>query len=319
MTVLTAGRKQAQARQPPGAAGRDAPLALGRRRLFWPFVIPALLFLAVFYLGPLLFGLWTSFHSWDGYAAMEWNGLGSYRALVDDPYFRTSMVNTFKILVLVGLAVFVLAFALTMVLREMAGKRFVRAVIFFPHIVNAMVFGVLAGFLFNPGGLVNSALAGLGVDDPPKWLGSGNVFLLIMATMVCTSTGFYVAIIMAAVDNIPGYLYEDAELAGAGAFRRFWHITLPLSWDVVTVCAVLWTISSVKVFELVLVFGGTFTTSAPPIETWTSALYIYRNAFTGSDVPQFGTVCAAGITSLLLVAVFTALLRRLMRRDPVEY
>ncbi|WP_326808950.1 sugar ABC transporter permease [Streptomyces sp. NBC_01186] len=317
MAVLTAGRREHG--PPVRGAARDTPLAIKRRRLFWPFVAPSLTFLAVFYIGPLLFGIWTSFHKWDGYSAMEWNGLGSYRTLVDDPFFRTSMLNTFKILVFVGVAVFVLAFALTMVLREMAGRRFVRAVIFFPHIVNAMVFGVLAGFLFNPGGLVNSALSWLGVDDPPKWLGSDNVFLLIMATMVCTSTGFYVAILMAAVDNIPAYLYEDAELAGAGAFRKFWHITLPLSWDVVTVCAVLWTISSVKVFELVLVFGGTFTTSGPPIETWTSALYIYRNAFTGDHIPQFGVVCAAGITSLVLVAVFTALLRRLMRRDPVEF
>lgn len=317
MAVLTAGRREREG--PALSRNRETPLAIKRRRLFWPFVVPALVFLTVFYVGPLLFGIWTSFHRWDGFSPMEWNGLGSYRALVDDPFFRTSMLNTFKILVFVGVAVFVLAFALTMVLREMAGKKFVRAVIFFPHIVNAMVFGVLAGFLFNPGGLVNSALAALGVDDPPKWLGSDNIFPLIMATMVCASTGFYVAIIMAAVDNIPAYLYEDAELAGAGAFRKFWHITLPLSWDVVSVCAVLWTISSVKVFELVLVFGGTFTTNGPPIETWTSALYIYRNAFTGSDIPQFGVVCAAGITSLVLVAVFTVLLRRLMRRDPVEF
>ena len=123
-------------------AARDTPLAIKRRRLFWPFVAPSLTFLAVFYIGPLLFGIWTSLHKWDGYSAMEWNGLGSYRTLVDDPFFRTSMLNTFKILVFVGVAVFVLAFALTMVLREMAGRRFVRAVIFFPHIVNAMVFGV---------------------------------------------------------------------------------------------------------------------------------------------------------------------------------
>ncbi|WP_149562901.1 carbohydrate ABC transporter permease [Streptomyces cacaoi] len=320
MAVLTAGtRRSAPSSLPEAAQPRDTPLARRRRRLFWPFVAPALAFLTVFYLGPLLFGIWTSFHRWDGYAPMEWNGLGSYRALLSDPFFRTSMLNTFKILVFVGVAVFVIAFALTMVLRDMAGKKFVRAVIFFPHIVNAMVFGVLAGFMFNPNGLVNTALSALGVDDPPKWLGSDTIFPLIMATMVCTSTGFYVAILMAAVDNIPHYLYEDAELAGAGAFRKFWHITLPLSWDVVGVCAVLWTISSVKVFELVLVFGGTSTTSGPSIETWTSALYIYRNAFTGTDIPQFGTVCAAGIVSLVLVAVFTVLLRRLMRRDPVEF
>ncbi|MEV7566434.1 carbohydrate ABC transporter permease [Streptomyces tanashiensis] len=317
MAVLTAGHGKSVA--PIADSGRGAPLAVRRRRLFWPFVAPAAFGLVVFYIGPLLFGVWTSFHRWDGLTPMTWRGLGNYRALIDDPFFRTSMANTFEILAYVGVVMFVLSFALTMVLREMRGRKFVRAVIFFPHIVNAMVFGVLAGFLFNPSGLANTALAAVGVDDPPKWLAVDNVFTLIMATMVFTTTGFYVTIIMASVDNIPLYLYEDAELAGAGAFRKFWHITLPLSWDVISVCAVLWTISSVKVFELVLVFGGSLTGSGPPVETWTGALYIYRNAFTGDRVPQFGVVCAAGVTSLVLVAAFTLLLRRLMRRDPIEY
>ncbi|MFI1979344.1 carbohydrate ABC transporter permease [Streptomyces wedmorensis] len=317
MAILTAGRGSSVT--PAAASGRGTPLAVRRRRLFWPFVAPAAIGLVVFYIAPLIFGVWTSFHRWDGFTPMTWRGVGNYRALLDDPFFRTSMANTFEILAYVGVVMFVLSFALTMVLREMRGKRFVRAVIFFPHIVNAMVFGVLAGFLFNPNGLANSALSALGVDEPPKWLAVDNVFTLIMATMVFTTTGFYVTIIMASVDNIPPYLYEDAELAGAGAFRKFWHITLPLSWDVISVCAVLWTISSVKVFELVLVFGGSLTGSGPPVETWTSALYIYRNAFTGDRIPQFGVVCAAGVTSLVLVAAFTLLLRRLMRRDPIEY
>lgn len=317
MAILTAGRNTSVT--PAADSGRGTPLAVRRRRLFWPFVAPAAIGLVVFYIAPLIFGVWTGFHRWDGFTPMTWRGVGNYRALLDDPFFRTSMVNTFEILAYVGVVMFVLSFALTMVLREMRGKKFVRAVIFFPHIVNAMVFGVLAGFLFNPNGLANSALSALGVDEPPKWLAVDNVFTLIMATMVFTTTGFYVTIIMASVDNIPPYLYEDAELAGAGAFRKFWHITLPLSWDVISVCAVLWTISSVKVFELVLVFGGSLTGSGPPVETWTSALYIYRNAFSGDRIPQFGVVCAAGVTSLVLVAAFTLLLRRLMRRDPIEY
>ncbi|MFE6755492.1 carbohydrate ABC transporter permease [Streptomyces sp. NPDC057684] len=195
MAVLTAGRGRTAI--PAAGNGRGTPLAVRRRRLFWPFVAPALACLVLFYLGPLLFGVWTSLHRWDGFTPMTWRGLGNYRALLDDPFFRTSMTNTFTILICVGVIMFVLSFALTMVLRDMRGKKFVRAVIFFPHIVNAMVFGVLAGFLFNPNGLANAALAAIGIDDPPKWLSVDNVFMLILATMVFTTTGFYVTIIMA--------------------------------------------------------------------------------------------------------------------------
>ncbi|GAA0913961.1 sugar ABC transporter permease [Nonomuraea longicatena] len=297
---------------------RLGPLERQRRRLFWPFVLPALICYGALFLVPIGYAAWTSLYQWDGMGEMRWRGLGNYAVLLEDPTFATSTLNTLKILVIGGLVTFLISFLLTLVLREMRAKLFARSVLFFPNLVNAMVFGAVAGFVFSPDGPVNTVLGWAGVETPPKWLAVDNVFPLIVATLVWTATGYYTTIIMAAVDQIPPYLYEAAELEGASPWQRLRNITIPLSWDVITVCAVLWTVSSVKVFELILLFGGG-NSGNPPTQTWTTAMYVYTSAFPNSSVPKMGLASAAALVSLAMVGLFTLLLRRIMRRDPIQY
>ncbi|WP_086829308.1 carbohydrate ABC transporter permease [Streptomyces sp. NRRL B-24572] len=289
-----------------------------QRRTFWPFTAPALLVYGVLFLAPVGYAIWTSLYKWDGMGPMEWRGLDNYRLLFQDPFFRTSLANTLVLMFVGGIVTFAISLALTLVLREMQGRLFARSVLFFPCLVNGMVFGIAAGFLFSPDGPVNQVLALVGVDTPPKWLSTDNLMPLILGTLIWTATGYYTSIIMAAVDQIPQYLYEAAELDGAGPFQRFRHITLPGAWDVISVCAVLWTVSSVKIFELILLFGGS-SSAYPPAESWNTAVYVYTEAFPQATTPRLGIATAAAITSLLMVTVVTLVMRRLMRREPLEY
>ncbi|MEY9874592.1 ABC-type sugar transport system permease subunit [Streptacidiphilus sp. MAP12-33] len=301
----------------PGKGG-VGPLERQRRRTFWPFTAPALTVYAVLFLAPVGFAMYTSLFRWDGMSPMQWRGLSNYVLLFENPYFRTAMLNTLELMLVGGSITFLISFALTLVLREMRARLFARSVLFFPSLVNGMVFGIAAGFLFSPSGPVNQALEFLGVTTPPKWLSTDNLLPMILGTLVWTATGYYTSIIMAAVDQIPGYLYEAAELDGANAFQRFRHVTLPCAWDVISVCAVLWTVSSVKIFELILLFGGS-TNRFPPVNSWNTALFVYAEAFPQGTVPRLGTATAAALISLAMVTLVTVLLRRLMRRDPIEY
>ncbi|MFJ9381142.1 carbohydrate ABC transporter permease [Streptomyces sp. NPDC101455] len=287
--------------------------------MFWPFAAPALVVYAVLFLAPIAYSAWTSLYRWDGMGPKQWRGLKNYQILFEDPFFRSSLANTLKILFIGGTCTFAISFALTLALREMQGRLFARSVLFFPCLVNAMVFGILAGFLFSPDGPINQILHLVGITMPPKWLSTDNLFPMIVGTLVWTATGYYTAIIMAAVDQIPTYLYEAAELDGANAFQRFRHITLPMAWDVISVCAVLWTVSSVKIFELILVYGGSSTGQAPPVQTWNTALYVYEEAFPAQSTPALGMATAAALVSLVMVGLFTLILRRIMRRTAVEY
>lgn len=317
--VLTATPSRRVSRREGAAHRPHSALDRARRKLYWPFVVPALLLYLAFMIAPSIAALWISFHRWDGITEMQWRGLDNYTALLSDSTFRTALVNTLIILVVAGGAIFVISFGLTMVVREMRGRTFVRSVLFFPHIVSAIVLSIVWGFLFQYNGVVNSALDALFGTDPIPWLDSSNLFAMILIGTVWISTGLYVTIILAGVDRIPPYFYEDAILAGANAFQRLRHVTLPLSWDVITVAAIFWTISSLKIFEFIYAFGGT-TADVPSPDVWNSALFVYAESFGGrSPSYLFGYASASAIFMLALFTVLVVVLRRLLRRDPVEF
>lgn len=293
------------------------PVSARRRKLFWPFVLPTLVLYATILLGPLLYTAYLSLYRWQGIGPRTFRGLGNYRQLVGDPAFRVAFTNTFIITIGVGLTVFVLSFALTLVLRDMAGRRFVRSMLFVPNIIAPIVLSILWGFIFRSDGLVNSALASIGLTGP-NWLGPNGQFWMICVALVWIYTGFYVTILMAAVDGIPAYYYEDALLAGANAFQRLWHVTLPLSWDVISAAALLWTVSSIKIFEFIYAFAGP-AGYMPPVNTWNSALFVYGQTFGGRlAVLQFGYASAAALAMLIPVGLLVLLLFRLGRRESVQ-
>ncbi|MBN8425175.1 sugar ABC transporter permease [Microbacterium esteraromaticum] len=299
--------------------GGGSTIDRARRRLLVPFVGPAFALYTILFVVPSLYAIWISFNKWAGAGPMEFVGFGNYVRLFSDKLFLRSFGNTLLLLFVVGLAIFVIAFALTLVLRDMTGRKIARSVIFFPHLVNAMIFGVLAGFVFNPGGLVNTLLGAFGVSDPPAWLAQDNLFPLIMVMMTWITTGYFTTILMAGVDRIPPYYYEDCALAGANAWQRLRYVILPLTWDVFGTCAVLWTISSVKIFEIIWIFGGSTGQGMPPTQTWTTAVYTYVTAFSGESVPAYGAASASAVLSLALVSVLVLLLRRVMKRDAIEF
>ncbi|WP_235934581.1 carbohydrate ABC transporter permease [Paramicrobacterium chengjingii] len=322
---MTETARLVRARRTAGAGTRQGirtsgnAIDRGRKKLFVPFVGPAFLFYTILFVVPALFAVWISFNKWAGAGPMEFVGFKNYVRLFSDRLFMQSFVNTLLLLFVVGIAIFVIAFGLTLVLRDMVGRKIARSVIFFPHLVNAMIFGVLAGFIFNPGGLVNTLLGGFGVTDPPAWLSHENMFPLIMVMMTWITTGYFTTILMAGVDRIPPYYYEDCALAGANAWQRLRYVILPLTWDVFGTCAVLWTISSVKIFEIIWVFGGSTGQGMPPTQTWSTAVFTYVTAFSGESIPAYGSATASAVLSLALVSVLVVLLRRVMKRDAVEF
>lgn len=317
MALATATARGPRRRRGPRAG--TAAFERSRRRLYLPFVVPALLLHLAFVIGPTFAALWISFHEWDGVSGMQWRGLDNYYALFDDPTFRTALVNTFIILVVAGAAIFIVSFGLTMLVREMRGRSFIRSVLFFPHIVSAIVLSIVWGFIFQHNGVVNTFLNKVFGAEPIGWLSADNLFRMILIGTVWISTGLYVTIIMAAVDRIPRYFYEDALLAGANSFQRLRYVTLPLSWDVISVAAIFWTISSLKIFEFIYAFGGT-TNDLPPPSVWNSALFVYGESFGGrSPSYLFGYASASAILMLALFTVLIVALRRVLRRDSIEF
>ena len=323
MALATRAAERPVRPAPHGAARRragrsESPMEKRRRRIFWPFLIPALLAYGILFLGPALASFVISFMRWDGMGEPDMVGFENYSRLLGDSVFHQAFANTLIILLVGGIAVFAVAFGLTMVLREMRGRKFIRNVVFFPVIISPVVLSILWGFIFQSNGLLESASRGLGIPEGPNWLGD-HLFLIIVVGLIWINLGLYVTILMAAVDQIPIYLYEECALAGATAWQRFRYVTLPLTWDVVTAAAVLWTIGSLKIFEFIYAFGGT-TADMPPTNVWNSALFIYGKTFGGrTPAFEFGYASAAAVVTVLAVMVFVFALQRATRRDPIEY
>lgn len=289
-----------------------------RRRSYRLFVAPALIVFVLILVIPSLFSVWTSFNKWSGTGDMEFVGLDNYIRIFRNPVFIHSMWNTFLIVVGVGIAVYVIAFALTLVLQNTFGRKAIRSIIFFPTLIPGIVVSILWGFLFNPDGLVNSFLRAIGVQEPPAWLGTSMVFPTILLGLTWLSVGTYTVILLAAADRIPKEFYEVADLAGATPLQRFRYVTLPLMWDLVSVTVVLWCVGALKTFEFLLTFSSAAGT-LPNNNIWNIAIYAYAQAFPTHGLAQFGAAAATGVVMLLLALVLTVFARRLMRREDVEF
>ncbi len=293
-----------------------------KKRLFWPFAAPALVLYLAFLVLPTIATVVLSFTSWAGAGdTPKPNGVTNYTQMWASDSFQYAFRNTLVYVFLGGIGTFAIAFLFTMVLRDMRGGKVVRAILFFPNIVAPVALGMFLGFVFKyqPGkqGLANYVLEHVGADAA-KFLAPANVTGVVTASLIWASSGFYITILMAAVDRIPPYLYEDAELGGASPWQKFRNITLPMTWDVVGVAGVLWTINALKIFELVFVLAGPGT-YAPPNQAWTLGIYVFDRTFGSNGTPDFGAACACAVAMIALVSILVVLLRRLMRRDAIQF
>lgn len=300
--------------------GAPSPLARQRRRIRLPFVMPALLFYTVLFVAPSVASVVVSLYRWRGVGDQpQWLGLDNYARIVNDDIFRRSFQNTLAVLVVVGAIVFLLGFLFTVLVSQMRGRNLIRAAIFFPSIANPVVLAIAWGFILDPTkGVLNTTLRRVGLKNLTQvWLGPQLIFPMILLTMSWMSVGLFTVILMAGADRIPSSFYEDCEIAGASTWQRFWHVTLPLLWEVAVVAAVLWVITAVKAFEFIYAFAGVGTD--PPRATWTASVYVYMRGFGSQALPELGQASAMAVVMVLVVGVLVVALRRAMRRHEVEF
>jgi ABC-type sugar transport system permease subunit len=285
------------------------------------FLLPASFLYLVFFLIPTIQTIYFSLFDWSGIGEnMKFIGLRNYPQLLKDPLFIQSMTNTLIIVLLGGAIIFGLAFMFTAMLNSgIRGKRFFRAIIFLPNVVATIALTTLWGYIYNPRfGLLNSFFKLVGLEDLSKttWTAPDTIFWAMLVALMWIYIGFYLVLLMAGVDKIPIEYYEAAKLDGASQLQMFTKITIPLLWDVITVAVVLWSITALKIFE----FPFAFTSLEPVPETYTAAVYLYVMGF-GQRTPiyRLGYASAIGVLMLVSVIIIVIVLRRLMRREVIQY
>ena len=272
---------------PPGAAhpfGENgaARRAVGRNLTAYGFLCGALICFAFFSWYPMIREIILSFQENNFVDPAKWVGFDNFRTVIEDPAFRSAWLNTAAFSGLALIVGYAVPFVLAVVLNELRhAVAYLRFVVYLPVMLPPAVAVLLFKWFYDPGsGLFNQILDVFGIP-PLAWLDSTStalISLVLVSTWMNLGTG--TLIYLAALQSIPGDLYESAELDGAGLFRRVWHVTVPQT----------------KLILLVMLL----------------AYLMYQYAFNFGD---FGGGSALGLMLMIVLLVFSTIYLRVSREE----
>jgi len=301
------------------ASGNRRPFWTARRKealAGWGFAAPWIVGFLFLSLGPMVFSLFLSLHTWDSITPIEnrtYVGLDNYRRMVtsredwadgEREIFLKSLGNTaYYAAVSVPLGL-VIALGLAMLLNQpVRGLALWRTIFYLPSIVSGVATYVLWMWLFQPQfGLLNTLLGRFGIEGP-AWLASPAWAKPALIVMGLWSVGSGMLIFLAGLQQVPRALYEAAAIDGAGAWARFRHVTVPHLTPLIFFNLVMGTIGALQVFAQAYVMTG----GGPANSTLFFVLYIFEKAF---DFHEMGYACAlAWVLFAIALALTLALLR----------
>jgi multiple sugar transport system permease protein len=273
------------------------------------FLLPNVVGFLAFTAFPVLAALALSFLDWDFMLGAKFVGLENYRKLIfEDVTFHKVLGNTAYY---VGVNVpsnIVLALILALALNQgLRGTVFFRTVYFLPVVTTMVAVALIWRWMYNTEyGVINYLLGLAGLGKIP-WLTSTEwPMLAIIIMSVWKGAGYNMVIFLAGLQGIPQHLYEAAAIDGAGAWRRFVHITLPLLSPTTFFVLVITIINSFQVFEQALVM----TEGGPANATNTIVLFIYQNGF---QYYMMGYAAAVAWILFAIIFIFTLLQARLQK------
>jgi multiple sugar transport system permease protein len=259
----------------------------------------------VFTAGPMIASLVLSFTDYSVIGTTHNVGWDNYHQLVHDPKVRTAMKTTLIYTVMVVPAHVIVALALASLLTRVGrAAGFFRTVFFLPTMTPAVAIGVLYLLLFNGDyGLINGALQHIGIHGPyweidPNWVKPSLVLMQLW------SVGSSVVILLAALMGVPQHLYEASAMDGAGRWRRFRDVTLPMISPALFFIVIINTIDALQTFDKVYT---AFFNANTPYGTDASlfyVIYLFQQAFTYYHL-GYASALAWGL--FLVIAVVTAI------------
>jgi len=274
------------------------------------FVLPALSIYAVFLLWPLMRLVLLSLQEWNGLTAdREWVGLSNYERLIDDPRFWSALEHN---IIWVGMASFVigLGLLLAVVLQQARprGSRVYRVIFFLPYTLTSVLVGIVWKWMYHPvWGPLNGVLRQVGLEDVARgWLGDVDTALLALTVAAnWVGHGFVMMLFLAGLASIDPVLYDAASVDGAGAWKKFRHVTLPGLANTFNVVVLIVFIATVRVFDIVYV-----TTKGGPLgATEVLGTYIHWRTFESLEV-GYGAALSVATALIILSASLVYLWRR---------
>lgn len=273
----------------------SSPRAVPRRRRFyqrlsfeetfygWLFILPAVLGLLLFQLGPVLASLALSFTRYEIISSPKWIGVANYTKLLNDALWLRSVEVTLKYVILFVPSSLIAAYGIAMLMsRSIKGIAVYRTIWYLPSVVPVVASATIWRWGLNPEfGPINYPLKVLGLPAP-RWLTDPDWIIPSIVFISLWGLGNSVLIFLAALKGVPTILYEAAEVDGAKAWDKFRHITLPMTSSIIFFQLIVNIINSFQVFGVAYVLfvsNPSASSAGPDNAALFYVLYMFRNAF----------------------------------------
>lgn len=281
------------------------------------FLLPFVAVFLIFSVYPVFRTLQLSFANYKGFGDVEYIGLKNYIRVLQDKYFWVALGNTLKIWSVNIISQLGIAFLLTIVFSDLKfkikGLGFFRAVYYLPNIIAAtsvaFLFKTLLDWRF---GTVNQILTKLGVDAPIDWLGQpGTARLSISVIQTWMWFGNSFIMLMAGVQGINKDYFEAASIDGAGRWKSFYYITLPLLRPILLYVTITSLIGGIQMFDLPFLMGS--VDGNPLGSTQTAIMYLYKFGF-ATRPKQVGYASAIAYILFLIILVVSIIQFKVMNK-----
>lgn len=271
-----------------------------RKMLPYIMIAPAIITSLVFLIYPIVYMFYLSFYNWNMIGEMKFIGLDNYVSLLTDSEFIQVLLNTCQFTFWTVSGSLILGLGLALYLKNNSRiNRMIQTVMFTPYILPMVSIAFVWMWIMDTDlGLLNYFLELFNIDKV-MWLGDPEVAMYsLILVNVWKSAGYYTLIFLSALQGIPTYLYEAAELDNAKSVTTFFKITLPMLSPTLFFLALTAIIGSFKVFETVNVM----TSGGPLNSTTTLVYYIYQYGF---QYYKIGYASAVGVILMVIVSIFT--------------
>lgn len=286
----------------------------GRSRFIALCVAPATILFFVFMIIPTLNVFRMSLFERGAYSPTEtFVGLNNFKILFNDTKFIVSMQNTILLIVTVTIITFFFAivFAAILTREKLKGQNFFRIIFYIPNILSVVVIAGIFSAVLKPDntGMLNNIFSLLsGRDIVILWKAQPMVIVSIIITMVWQAIGYYMVMYMASMAAVPIDLYESASIDGAGRFKQFFQITLPLIWTNIRTTLTFFIISTINMAFLFV----KATVAKGMSDVALSFMYDQR------DAGLYGYAMAAGVVIFLFSFALSAVVNKATERDVLQ-
>ncbi|MEG0720390.1 MAG: sugar ABC transporter permease [Lachnospiraceae bacterium] len=278
------------------------------------FILPVLIVLLVMFGYPLINSFIMAFQNYKLTAPDDiyFIGLDNFRKLFGDRDTLMILKNSFVYVLASVAGQFFLGLVLAVALKkQFRGRGLYQSIVFLPWAFSGFVVGLIFRWSFNGEyGVVNNLLLKLGViNDSVAWLGTPGLSLtVVILAMIWMGIPFFAIMILAALQSIPGDVYEAADVDGCGTIRQFFQITMPYIKPTIITTVLLRTIWVFNSLDLIVII----TNGGPANSSQTLPAYMYSKAFGSYD---FGFAAALGVVLMLILGIYALIFLKVTKYD----